>query len=49
MYVDKDSFGKYCLMGMTREELESFVTMIKGASLPERRRFHRILREIGEV
>jgi len=49
MYVDKDSFGKYCLMGMTREELEGLVRMIKGASLPERRIFHRILREVGEV
>lgn len=49
MYVDKDSFGKYCLMGMTREELEGLVMMIKGASLPERRTFHRILREIGKI
>lgn len=49
MYVDKDSFGKFCLMGMTREELEGLVTMIKGTSLPERRMFHKILREVGRI
>lgn len=49
MYVDKDDKGLYYLMGMTREELEGLVRMIKGASLPERRMFHKILREVGEV
>ena len=49
MYVDKDNKGLYYLMGMTREELDGLVRMIKGASLPERRIFHRILREVGEV
>lgn len=49
MYVDKDNKGLYYLMGMTREELDGIVRMIKGASLPERRIFHRILREVGEV
>ncbi len=49
MYVDKDDKGLYYLMGMTREELNGIVRMIKGASLPERRIFHRILREVGEV
>ena len=49
MFIDKDSAGTYCLMGMTREELEALVRMIKGANLPERRIFHRILREVGEV
>lgn len=49
MYVDKDNKGLYYLMGMTREELNGIVRMIKGASLPERRMFHRILREVGEV
>lgn len=49
MYVDKDNKGLYYLMGMTREELNGLVRMIKGASLPERRTFHRILREVGEV
>jgi len=49
MYVDKDDKGLYYLMGMTREELDGIVRMIKGASLPERRIFHRILREVGEV
>ncbi|MBP3220063.1 MAG: hypothetical protein J6M37_06335 [Prevotella sp.] len=49
MYVDKDDKGLYYLMGMTREELNGIVRMIKGASLPERRMFHRILREVGEV
>ena len=49
MYVDKDDKGLYYLMGMTREELNGIVRMIKGASLPERRMFHKILREVGEV
>jgi len=49
MYVDKDDKGLYYLMGMTREELNGIVRMIKGASLPERRIFHRIQREVGEV
>ena len=47
MYVDKDRLGKYCLMGMTREELDGLVRMIKGAALPERRMFHKVLKEIG--
>ncbi|MBQ6203639.1 MAG: hypothetical protein IJK46_06040 [Prevotella sp.] len=47
--MDKDNKGLYYLMGMTREELNGIVRMIKGASLPERRMFHRILREVGEV
>ena len=46
MYVDKDSFGKYCLMGMTREELEGLVRMIKGASLPEAQVFYPVLKQM---
>lgn len=46
MFVDKDSFGKYCLMGMTREELEALVRMIKGANLPEAQVFYPVLKQM---
>jgi hypothetical protein len=47
MYVDKDSYGLYCLMGMTCEELEGLVRMVRGANLLEAQMFYPVLRQIG--
>lgn len=46
MYLDVDRYGRYSLSNMKEEDLKSLQSMIEGAGLEERRRFHTILLEL---
>lgn len=46
MRIEKDQEGKYSLTGMDEDDVRFLESMIKGASLCERRQFHHVLDEI---
>lgn len=49
MEVRRKYQGGYCLAGMTEENLCALLTMIKGASLQERRTFDGVKRQIEKI
>lgn len=49
MYIDKDSFGNYQLMGINDNALMGLKTMIEGAGLEQRRTFNPVLEQIKKM
>ena len=49
MYIDKDSFGNYQLMGIDNNALMGLETMIEGAGLEQRRTFNPVLEQIKKM
>jgi hypothetical protein len=49
MYIDKDSFGNYQLMGIDNNALMGLKTMIEGACLEQRRTFNPVLEQIKKM
>lgn len=49
MYIDKDSFGNYQLMGINDNALMGLETMIEGAGLEQRRTFNPVLEQIKKM
>lgn len=49
MYIDKDNFGNYQLMGIDNNALMGLKKMIEGAGLEQRRTFNPVLEQIKKM